>query len=90
MYTLPILFNALPGQKNTKYDLYTFLHDTSGIIHLKVTAYDSADNIQHEWEFDVPMTQNKITWLSGEFYTGYSSNIPDLHHHCYYQHHLGR
>lgn len=68
--TQTVKFDVQPGQKNTQYDLYTFLHDTSGIIHLKVTAYDSADNIQHEREFDIPMTQNKVTWLTGEFFTG--------------------
>ena len=68
--TQVVKYDVQAGQKGTQYDLYTFLHETEGIIHLKVTAYDSADNMQHEREFDIPMTQNKVTWLTGDFFTG--------------------
>lgn len=60
------------GQK--QFDLYTFLHDTEGIIHLTVTAYDENDNILNEREFDVPMEQNHITWLSGDYFSGSGSS----------------
>lgn len=63
-------FNVEAGYQQTQYDLYTFLHNTEGTIHLKVVAYDAKDNPQHEREFDVPMEQNTITWLTGDFFTG--------------------
>lgn len=63
-------YDVQAGKQQTQYDLYTFLHELSGTIHLKVSAYDSSGNLQHEREFDVPMEQNKITWLSGDFFNG--------------------
>ena len=68
--TQVVKYDVQAGQKKTQYDLYTFLHETEGTIHLKVTAYDAADNMQHEREFDIPMVQNKVTWLTGDFFTG--------------------
>lgn len=62
-----LLFDVTDGQKN--FDLYTFLHDTEGTIHLTVTAYDTADNVLYEREFDVPLAQNKITWMTGSFFS---------------------
>lgn len=64
--------NLTASQK--QFDLYTFLHDTEGSIHLQVTAYDDADNIINEREYDVPLQQNKITWFSGSYFTGGSSS----------------
>jgi hypothetical protein len=49
------------------------LHDTEGTIHLYVRAYDAADNLQLEKEFDIPMTTNKITWMKGSFFDGFST-----------------
>jgi len=63
-----VKFDVVATQK--QFDLYTFLHDTEGTIHLTVTAYDSADNVLYERTFDVPMQQNHITWLTGAFFTG--------------------
>ena len=57
-----------------QFDLYTFLHDMEGIVHLTVTALDNADNVLYERTFDVPMQQNHITWLSGEFFNGSGSS----------------
>ena len=54
---------------NRQYDLYTFLHETEGTIHLQVTAYDAGENVIHEREFDIPMRKNRITKYSGEFFT---------------------
>lgn len=68
--TQKMSFDVQAGTKQTTYDLYTFLHETKGIIHLKVSAYDADDNKLHEREFDVAMEQNKITWLTGDFFTG--------------------
>ena len=58
---------------NKQFDLYTFLHDTEGTIHLTVTALDASGGIYAERSFDVPMEQNQITWLSGSFFGGTTS-----------------
>ena len=67
-----IFFDVSSGQK--QFDLYTFLHDTEGTIHLLATAYDEGDNVLCEREFDIPLVQNKITWLSGPFFTNAPSS----------------
>jgi hypothetical protein len=46
-------YDVQTGKKQTQYDLYTFLHDTEGTLHLKVTAYDASGNILHEKNIDV-------------------------------------
>ena len=56
-----------------QFDLYTFLHDTEGTIHLTVSALDASGGIYAERDFDVPMQQNYITWLSGPFFGGSST-----------------
>lgn len=66
-----VTFDVQEGQK--QFDLYTFLHNPSDNIALKVTALDASDNILRERDFDVPMKQNEVTWLSGEFFTGSTS-----------------
>lgn len=66
------VFFSTEGRSQTQYDLYTFLHDTEGTIHLVATAYDTSDNVLYEREFDIPLEQNKITWFSGSFFTGES------------------
>ena len=55
---------------NKQFDLYTFLHDTEGTIHLTVSALDASGNELNKREFDVPMEVNHITWLSGNFFNG--------------------
>ena len=55
------------------FDLYTFLHDEEGVIHLAVSALDASGNELYAREFDVPMEQNHITWLSGAFFSGVST-----------------
>ena len=57
-----------------QFDLYTFLHELSDNIALKVTALDASGNTLYEREFDVPMEQNHITWLSGAFFNGSGSS----------------
>ena len=57
-----------------QFDLYTFLHEPSDGIALKVTALDANGNELYNREFDVPMQQNNITWLSGAFFSGSSSS----------------
>ena len=65
--TQTIEFSASAGKK--QFDLYTFLHDTTGTIHLTVTAYDANTNILHEKAFDIPMIQNQISWFSGPYFS---------------------
>ena len=67
-----LFFDVSSGQK--QFDLYTFLHDTEGTIHLLATAYDAGNNVLYEREFDVPLVQNKMTWLSGPFFSGTTSS----------------
>lgn len=57
-----------------QFDLYTFLHEVESSIALKVTALDANDNVLYERDFDVPMEQNHITWLSGAFFNGSGSS----------------
>ena len=61
-------------QNQKQFDLYTFLHESSSAISLKVTALDANDNVLYEREFDVPMEQNHITWLSGAYFNGSGSS----------------
>lgn len=58
------------GDENCCFDLYTFLHDTEGTIHLQATALDDNDNEIREREFDVPLKQRMITKLSGPYFSG--------------------
>ncbi|MBR1801031.1 MAG: hypothetical protein IJ767_05985 [Bacteroidaceae bacterium] len=57
------------GQQYQVFDLYTFLPDTEGTISLAATALDAAGNDLCEWEYEIPMAQNQITWLTGNFFT---------------------
>ncbi len=70
--TQTLYFDAAEGQK--QFDLYTFLHAEESDISLKVTALDDDDNVLYERDFDVPMQQNHITWLSGAFFNGSGSS----------------
>ena len=67
-----VKFDVVSGQK--QFDLYTFLHDVEGTIHLTVTALDGNGNELYNRVFDVPMRQNQITWLSGDFFNGAGSS----------------
>ena len=63
---------------NKQFDLYTFLHDTEGTIHLTVTALDASGNELYNREFDVPMQQNYITWLTGSYFNGSGSSSSNV------------
>ena len=67
-----VMFDVEPGQK--QFDLYTFLRDATGTLNLVVTAYDDADNIIQEREFEVPMTRRMITQLAGPYFTSAGSS----------------
>ena len=61
-------FDVTTGQK--QFDLYTYLHDTEGTIHLTVTAFDASGVELINREFDIPMEREKITWFTGPFFGG--------------------
>ena len=68
-----VKFDVTPtGSK--QFDLYTFLHDQSDNIALTVTALDASGIELYSRQFDVPMQQNNITWLSGAFFNGNGSS----------------
>ncbi|MCR5044364.1 MAG: FimB/Mfa2 family fimbrial subunit [Bacteroidaceae bacterium] len=68
-----VKFDVTPtGSK--QFDLYTFLHDLSDNIALTVMALDASGNELYSRQFDVPMQQNHITWLSGAFFSGSGSS----------------
>lgn len=67
-----LIFDVTNDQK--QFDLYTFPHDVKGTLSLTVTAYDNADNIIKERDFEVPVTQNQIMWLTGPYFTGSGSS----------------
>ena len=68
-----VTFDITDGSQK-QFDLYTFLHEQSDNIALKVTALDASGNTLYERDFDVPMEQNHITWLSGAFFNGSGSS----------------
>ena len=70
--TQTLFFDATTGQK--QFDLYTFLHDTEGTIHLLATAYDANVNVLFEREFDVPLRQNQVTLVSGPYFSANGSS----------------
>ena len=63
-------FAVEPGEQSCSFDLYTFLHDTEGTLHLKATALDNADNEIKNREFEVPLKQRMITKLTGPYFSG--------------------
>ena len=68
-----VKFDVTPSGSK-QFDLYTFLHDLSDNIALTVTALDAGGNELYSRQFDVPMQQNHITWLSGAFFNGSGSS----------------
>ena len=68
-----VTFDVTDGSQ-TQFDLYTFLHEQSDNIAMKVTALDASGNELYVREFDVPMEQNHITWLTGTFFNGSGSS----------------
>ena len=71
-----VKFDVVADQN--QFDLYTFLHDMEGTIHLTVTALDASGNELYNRSFDVPMEQNHITWLSGAFFDGSASSATTI------------
>ena len=67
-----VKFDVVAGQN--EFDLYTFLHDVDGTIHLTVTALDATGNELYNRTFDVPMEQNQITKHAGAFFNGSGSS----------------
>lgn len=71
-----VKFDVTTGQQ--QFDLYTFLHNTEGTIRLTVTAHDAHDNVLCERQFDVPMQQNYITWVTGPLFNGSGSSSTSI------------
>jgi hypothetical protein len=69
-------FDVSASQK--QFDLYTFLHDVEGTIHLTVTALDVDGNELYIRSFDVPMQRNYITWVSGAYFNGSVSSASTI------------
>ena len=67
-------FDAGAGRDSTAYDLYTFLPDDEGSIHLKAIAKDDEDNTVCTRELDVPLKRRQITKLTGPFFSGASGS----------------
>ena len=55
-------FDLSSSQK--QFDLYTFLHDTEGTIHLTATVLDASGVELKALDFDIPLKQNEITWFN--------------------------
>lgn len=64
--------NIESPQGQNQFDLYTFLHDLMGTIHLKVTAKDIDENEIQKREFDIPLQTNQNTRFTGTFFSGES------------------
>ena len=71
-------FTVEPGSASTAFDLYTFLHDDKGTIHLQATAYDEKDNVLNDREFDIPLKRRQITKVSGQYFNTSSSGLTIL------------
>ena len=66
-------FDVTAGQK--QFDLYTFPYkSTESTIHLVVTALDASGTELTQRTFDVPLEKNKISSLSGAFFTATPSH----------------
>ena len=61
-----VIFDVTTGRK--QFDLYTFLHEKESTIHLLVTAYDAADNVLLERDYDIPMLQYNVTQYTAPFF----------------------
>lgn len=67
-------FDVEAGRDSTVYDLYTFLPDDAGSIHLKAQAKDAEDNTVCAREIDVPLKRRQISKLTGPFFAGASGS----------------
>lgn len=76
--TQTINYEVSTGLK--QFDLYTFPLATEGELHLTVTALDANNKTVRERSFDVGITRNNISWLSGEFFkdSGSPANITEI------------
>ena len=68
-------FAVEPGKAPSTFDLYTFLHDKEGTIHLQATAYDEKENVLNDREFDIPLKRRQITKVSGQFFNTASAGL---------------
>ena len=71
-------FDVEVGKDSTSYDLYTFLHDKEGTIHVQATAYNKKDDVLNDRTFDIPLKRCKITKVTGQYFNTASSSITIL------------
>ncbi|MBE6253976.1 MAG: hypothetical protein E7105_00425 [Prevotella sp.] len=70
--TQTVTYDITTGQK--QFDLYTFPYQGEECtIHLTASALDASGVEITQRTFDIPLATNKITWFSGDFFSG--SNI---------------
>lgn len=75
--TQTLTFDVTSNQK--QFDLYSYPYMSAECtIHLKATALDETENVLFERDFDIPLTQNKITWYSGAFFVGGSAGMTEM------------
>lgn len=73
--TQTIVGNAVLGEQNTQYDLYTIpFGPDEDTLTLTVMALSVEDNIILEREFRIPVRCNRLTWFAGSFFWGAASD----------------
>lgn len=76
--------SSMIGQTG-QFDVYTFPHETSDVLKMTISAYNSSDDVIAERVYEtLPVTINKITQSTIEFFGeggsaqgGFTINIPD-------------
>ena len=71
-----VVCNIAEGR--TCFDLYTIPLSTECTIHLLMSALDAKDKELYQRELDVPMAQNRITHLTGAFFTTADVTMPTI------------
>ncbi|MBQ9286770.1 MAG: FimB/Mfa2 family fimbrial subunit [Bacteroidaceae bacterium] len=70
-----VVIDVSAGQQ--VFEVYTIPHAESGSLKMTITAIDATQNELYERVFeDVPVTRNKITQYTGDFFDGNSSESP--------------
>ena len=68
-------FTVEAGKDSTSFDLYTFLHDKEGTIHVQATAYNEKDDVLNDRTFDIPLKRCKITKVTVQYFNTANSSI---------------
>lgn len=65
-----------PGCENTAFNLYTFLPLKKGNVSITAQALNDMGDCVREWNLEVPMQQNQISWLTGNFFVAEGEEPP--------------